>query len=397
MGYKSMKIVIGSESFIPNISGVSVHAELLAQNLAKSGHKVFVFAPSDSYKTYRDNKTADYTIIRIKSVPNPFRKGFRFGFLPQGDVSREIDKIKPDLVHLQDPTSICTALLKTATSRKIPIVVTNHFSLGYVISYLPFLKPFHGVIKKILQSHLTKFYNKCDYIFCPTETVKADLMKWNITKPIQAISNGVDLERFFSYSSPDAIRLEYHLPINPIVLYVGRMNVDKNLETIISAIPYVLKKINAHFLFVGGGDDLPKIIKQAKKLDVERQVTFLGPVPHDSEDLPQIYQVASIFAIASTIETQSIVTLEAMASGLPMVAANSGALPELVKDGVNGFLFPAKDPEIMADKIIKILLNDKLALNMKKAALTSVSKHQIQDCLALIENKYKEICGDIKK
>lgn len=392
-----MKIVIGSESFLPNISGVSVHAELLAQNLSKNGHKVFVFAPSESYRTYRDTKSCPYTIVRIKSVPNPFRKGFRFGFLPKNDVAREIAKINPDIIHLQDPTAICTALLKVANSKKIPVVITNHFSLGYVTSYLPLLKPFHGLIRSILQSHLTRFYNKCDYIFCPTETVRADLLKWNITKPIKAISNGVDLERFFSYSSPSAIQLKYHLPINQIVLYVGRINVDKNIETIVSAIPHVLKKVNAHFVFVGGGDDLPKMKKQAKKLNVERQTTFLGFIPHESEDLPQIYQIANVFVIASTIETQSIVTLEAMASGLPMVAANSGALPELVKDGVNGFLFPAKDSEEMANKIVKILEDEKLSMKMKKAALTTVSKHQIRDCLATIENKYKEICGDIKK
>jgi len=294
-----MKIVIGSESFLPNISGVAVHAKLLAENMAKKGHEVYVFAPSSNFKSFYENSNGEYRVFRLRSMPNPFREGFRVALLPGADIAREIKRIQPDIVHLQDPTSICSSLLKSARKNKIPVVVTNHFSLEYVISYLGLLRPVHNQIRYILMRYLSNFYNKCDYIFCPTETVKKELMKWKINKPIQAISNGVDLERFFSYSSPTQIRLKYHLPMNPIVLYVGRINIDKNLETIIRAIPYVLKKINAHFLFVGGGDDLPKISKLANKLGVERQVTFLGSIDHGSEDLPQIYQIAKVFNIFS--------------------------------------------------------------------------------------------------
>lgn len=386
-----MKIVIGSESYSPNISGVAVHAELLAKNLAKNGHQVYVFAPSNSFSCKHEKKDG-YTIFRVKSIPNPFRGGFRVAFLSKKDIRNEVNKIKPDLIHLQDPTSICSALLKTANQNSIPVVITNHFTLDYVVSYISYLKPFHRGIKRALKTYLTRFYNKCDYIFCPTETVKNELMKWKIIKPIQAISNGVDLGRFFSYSSPSTIRLKYHLPMNPLVLCVGRINIDKNIETIILSIPHVVKKVNAHFLFVGSGDDLPKIKKLSEKLKIERNVTFLGSIDHSSEDLPQIYQIASVFAIASSIETQSIVTLEAMASGLPIVAANGGALPELVKDGVNGFLFPPKNERIIAEKIIDILIDEKLSSKMRKNSLLMVSEHQIEDCFSKIEAKYEEIC-----
>lgn len=260
-----MKIIIGSESFSPNISGVAIHAKLLAENLSKRGHQVYVFAPSKSLKSHYDDSEAKYKIFRLRSVPNPFREGFRVAFLPGRIILREVKRINPDIIHLQDPTSICSALLKSAKKNDIPVIVTNHFSLEYVISYLGYLKPFHKQIKYVLMRYLSRFYNKCDYIFCPTETVKKDLIKWGITKPIQAISNGVDLERFFSYSSPMQIRLKYHLPMNPIVLYVGRINIDKNIDVIIKAIPLVLKKINAHFLFIGDGDDLNKLQKLAKK------------------------------------------------------------------------------------------------------------------------------------
>ena len=392
-----MKIVIGSESFIPNISGVSVHAELLAENLASSGHDVFVFAPSRSGKTYFEKSSKGYNILRLRSMPNPFRKGFRVALFPKKAVFSEVLRIKPDIVHLQDPTSICTSLLKAARKNNIPIIITNHFSLEYIISYIRLLKPFHAQIRKILMMYLSNFYNKTNYVFCPTETIKKELLSWGVKTPIEAISNGVDLERFFSYSSPSTIRLKYHLPINPIVLYVGRINVDKNIKVLINAMPEVLKETDAHFVLVGGGDDLPKMKRMAQKLGIMREVTFLGPIDYKSQDLPQIYQIASLFAISSPIETQSIVTLEAMASGLPIVAANAGALPELVKNNQNGYLFDPKSSEEMAKKMIKILKNESHSSKMKINSLKSVSKHQIEECFAKITKKYDEVCAAFKK
>lgn len=234
-----MKIIIGSESFTPNISGVAISTELLAENLSNySGLKAIV------------------------------------------------------------------------KRKKIPLVIINHFGLDYVISYLRWLKPIHPIIKKILTAYLVKFYNSCDEVICPTETVKQELSKWGIKTPITAISNGVDLARFFSYSSPVSIRLKFHLPINPIVLYLGRIDKDKSIEVLMKAMPKVIKETNAHFVIAGIGDELPKIKKLAE----------------------EIYQISTVFAISSAIEIQSIDILEAMVTGLPIVAAHAGALPELVKN-----------------------------------------------------------------
>ena len=386
-----MKIIIGSESFNPNISGVAVHAELLARNLAKKGHEVYVFAPSRSFKTHYDDNFKEYKVLRLRSVPNPFRKNFRIAFLPQRQVSKEISKISPDIVHLQDPTSICSSILKKAKKQKIPIIVTNHFSLDYVVSYIQYLKPVHSLVRKILMRYLSAFYNKANFIFCPTETVKKELLCWGVKSKIMAVSNGVDMDRFFSYSLPSSIRIKYHLPGNKIVLYTGRIDKDKSIDVLIRAIPLVLKEQNAHFLLMGGGDMIPKMKELSQSLGVARATTFFGQYHHDMEDLPQFYQVASVFAIPSAIETQSIVTLEAMASGLPVVAANAGALPELVKNGKNGYLFPKGDAKKMAESIIKILKNKKTQKSMGENSLLFVSSHQIDYSFNKIEKIYEKI------
>lgn len=387
-----MTIILGSESFSPNISGVAVSTELLAEDLANKGHKVYMFAPSPKKKTYKDEKFKKYTVIRVRSYKNPFRKGFYVALMPYPVIKKIIKKINPDLIHIQDPAAISTALRKVAIKKKIPIIVTNHFTLDYIVSYLRWAKPIHPFIKKVMSVYLANFYNKCNVVFCPTETVKKDLKLWGVKVPIYAISNGVDLDRFFSYSSPSAIQIKYHLPLNDIVLYAGRIDKDKNIQTLIEAIPEVIKKRDAHFVFVGSGDELPKYKKLVSKLNIDRYVTFLGWIDHKSMDFPELYQVATIFAIPSAIETQSIVTLEAMASGLPIVAANAGALPELVKNDKNGYLFNPKDSNEMADKIIKILENKQLREKMSKNSLEMVTTHTVETSFKKIISLYEKNC-----
>lgn len=386
-----MKIIIGSESFAPNVSGVAVTTERLAESLADRGHEVYVFAPSRSFRSAYDSTFKKYKVYRLRSVINPFRSGFRVSLKPAAVVEKQVAGIKPDLIHLQDPTSICGALLKSAKRHHIPVIITNHFSLEYVISYLRLLTPLHGSIRKFLMHHLAKFYNECNYVLCPTETVKKELLRWGVKTEIEAVSNGVDVDRFYSYSLPVTIRMKYHLPANPIVLYMGRIDKDKNIETLVQAIPKVLKHVNAHFVFAGSGGEVDKMEKLVEKMKIRRQVSFIGWIDHNSQDLPELYQMASLFAIPSTIETQSLVTLEAMAAGLPVVAANAGALPELVKPNENGFLFPPHNADALGEAIVKILTDERLAQKMGKKSLEIVADHTLAECYTKIEKVYENV------
>ena len=389
-----MRIVIGSESYAPNISGVAIAAERLARNLAGADHDVHVFAPGRNGRTAFDPDSGDFSVLRLRSMPNPFRKGFRIAFMPQAEVDKAVQGLRPDIVHLQDPASICTALRKAARRRGIPVVVTNHFSLEYALSYIRYLSPVHPQMRAMLTRYLVRFYNRCQYVLCPTETVKRELESWGVCTPIESISNGVDLERFYSYSSPTAIRLKYHLPANPIILYVGRIDKDKSLEVLVRAIPLVTGSADAHFVLVGDGDELPRLKALAGNLGVSEAVSFLGWVNHESPDLPQLYQVASVFAIPSAVETQSIVTLEALAAGLPIVAADGGALPELVKHGDNGFLFPPGDPKVLGNTILRLLSDDQLRERMRRRSFEVVSEHRIGGTFERVQGVYERVRRD---
>lgn len=168
---------------------------------------------------------------------------------------------------------------------------------------------------------------------------------------------------------------------------MGRVDKDKNVEVFIKAIPDILKKVNAHFVIAGMGDEVPRMQKLADQLGVARMITWVGWLDKTTDDFVKFYQSASVFAIPSQIETQSIVTMEAMAAGLPIVGANSGALPELIKNNENGYLFKPGDSEDMARKIVKILIDEETAKRMSESSIKRIAAHEID----LSFQKFKEI------
>ncbi|MDO9555131.1 MAG: glycosyltransferase, partial [Atribacterota bacterium] len=145
------------------------------------------------------------------------------------------------------------------------------------------------------------------------------------------------------------------------------------------------------------GDELPKIKKMAEEMGLEQVTHFLGGIDHNSRELEEIYQISTVFAIPSAIETQSIVTLEAMAAGLPIVAVNAGALPELVKNGENGYLFKPGDSDLMAKDIITILSDEKLIEKMKKRSLEIISDHQASKSFEKVEKVYEKVIQENQK
>jgi len=395
-----MKILLGTESFPPNVSGVAVATKNLAENLSKAGHQVFVFCPGSSFTTKVDRKYENFTVLRLRSIINPFRKGYRITFAGEKEIEEHVKKIKPDLIHLQDPVSIGLMLREVGHRNHIPVAITNHFSLEYALSYVKFMSPILPILRKGLIKYLVDFYNKCDYVLTPTETFKKQVQSWGVTTPIKAVSNGIETAPFQQKMSDEVKKgflKKYHLPSNPLVLYLGRIDKDKSIDVLVKAIPDVIKKVNAHFIIAGSGGQLEEVKSLASDLGISDSITFIGFLKHDSPDFPLIYKTASLFAIPSTIETQSIVTLEALSASLPVVAANAGALPELVKDNINGYLFKPGDSKLLANHITKILSDSKLMQEMKKNSLQIALHHEMSRTFAEMEKTYMDIISENKK
>jgi len=143
----------------------------------------------------------------------------------------------------------------------------------------------------------------------------------------------------------------------------------------------------AELLLCGRGVHAAALRSLGEKLGLAGSIRFGGFVP--DEDLPSIYQSAAVFVMPSPVELQSIATLEAMASGLPIIAADVMALPELVKEGENGFLFPPGDAEALADLLVTLLSNPAAAARMAEASRDIAERHRIDLTLAAFESVYE--------
>lgn len=383
----SVKILIATESYWPNVDGGSVFEHNLVLWLQKRGHQVYVVAPSQTHKYFVEEDQGSI-IYRMPSVLLFGR--FLSSKCPFIRVSRLVQAIHPDVVHIHNPFFIGFAALRSAKKLKIPVVATNHNMPENLTLQFRWLKPLERFLTWLFWKYFIWFYNRCDFVTSPTQTAVNMLVSHKLKTKCLAVSNGIDLDRF-KPEDRRKCRLIKSYPIaekGNVVLYTGRLDGEKRMDIWVKSIPYILSEVNAHFIIGGSGlvkKDLERLVVE---LGVARHVTFTGFI--SEENFPHIYHLADVFAISSPAELQSIVCLEALASGLPLVVAKAAALPELIVEGKNGFTFEPGNAWDMAQKIIKILKSD--SRKMGKAGRDFVKRHDYKKSFAKYEQIYYEVC-----
>jgi len=380
-----MKIFYALETFLPHVSGVTISVNRLANYFSQNKkNKVYVITTSPNGEFQIDSDSYNYTVVRIKSHANPIRKELKVSYLASLHIKKILDDFKPDIIHIQDPFFISQALAFEAKKRKIPVIATQHCSLEFPLSYLKLPKFLRKTTTKTMIKVLATFFNNhCQVLIAPSEFIKKETIKWGINIPIEVISNGINIEIFSTSRISEEFLKKYQIEnfiSKPIIFYSGRIDKDKNLETLIKAIPLVLREIDVHFLFLGGGSFKKELVIQLadKDCSFKKNVCFLGPIQPQDIDLAKFYRLATVFVMPSAIEAQSLATMEAMASGLPIVAANSGALPELVKNRENGFLVEALKPGAYAEAIVEIIKNKDLKKKLGRKSLELIVLHDFK-------------------
>jgi glycosyltransferase involved in cell wall biosynthesis len=385
----NMRIILATESYFPHVSGVTVSVHTLAKALVARGHAVCIFAPSatGSRKTeFRDG----VEVQRFPSVPNPLKPKTRISlrmFSPM--IVDALQAFKPDIVHVHGATGVPAAVVVAARREFIPVVATQHFQISLILAYLKFIDLAEPLTRTALVAYLNSFYQKCDRLTVPSESMRRLLQDEGIKKHVEVISNGVDL-RTFAPPKPTAKR---RLPANrPIVLHVGRIDQEKNIPTLLEAIPEVVAAIpSVLFAIVGTGKELGSAKRWVAKMGLTYNVQFLGKIAQGSAQLNELYHQSDLFVIPSNIEAQGIVVLEAMACGLPIVASKSGALPELVRHAETGYAAMPNHPEEFAKWIITLLENPEERKAMGLAARERVKKHDLVQVVDEIEQLYRSL------
>jgi len=384
-----MRILFATDSYHPNIDGGAVAQRRLVNELKKKGHDVAVLTPNSAFKkkVERDNGTYIY---RTRGLTLPFYMDNRYHFslFPLVETRGVIKKFKPEIVNICSPypNSICALIW--AKKIKIPVVGSIHILPENMLTPFVNMRLYNNMYVYSWR-YLVYFFNMVDWATIPTKTGAELYKKKGLKTPITPISNGVDTHAFKPNREGGYLKEKIGLPEKKVVLYTGRINPEKNLDVLVKAIPYVVKKIDAHFLFCGsGGTYKRKIIGLTKKLGVSDNTTFIDFL--EWEDYKNVYSLADLFVMPAESELQSIVTMEAIASGLPVVVVNKGAVPELTSCD-NGFVFEPKNSPELADRIIKILTDEKLRKKMSENSLKLIKKHSMEHVVSEYEKIYEKI------
>ena len=373
-----------TDNYYPNVNGASYFAQRLASGLKDQGHEVLVVAPSRFLK----KEYFEYQGVRVFGGSSWYLKVMRIPtpFLSRRQAKRAIMDFKADVVHLQSHFSVGRSGFCAAREMDIPVIGTNHFMPENLVHYLHLPFGLEYLASRFAWSYFRFTFDKLDRVTAPTETAANLLRDIGIKKDVVAISNGVDLSRFNPNNFNKKSKNKFGLPNKPILLYVGRLDKEKNIDLVLRAFRSIADCVDAHFAIAGKGVISKQLKKLSDKLELGERVTFLGFVPDES--LPELYACSDCYVTACTAELQSIATMEAMASGLAIVAARAMALPELVKDGENGYLFEPGDIKAMSACIHKIFSNPILKEKMSNKSLEYIKIHDINHVVDKFESVY---------
>jgi 1,2-diacylglycerol 3-alpha-glucosyltransferase len=385
-----MKILLATDTYYPDVNGAAYFTYRLATLLAKRGHNVSVMYPSRSFKNTISNDK-EVIVYGIRSIHLPVYQNFRISplFISR-TVRRVVGEISPDIVHIQNHFLIGKEAVSAAKKLGIPVIGTNHFMPENLVHYLHLPGIAERWAQKLAWRQFVRVFEQLDFVTTPTKTAAALLVKAGLNKDVVPISCGIDLERFKPSNDGAYLERRFAIPTDrPVLLYVGRLDKEKRIDMILRALPDILRVTIVHLVLAGIGKEKQKLERLREKLGIRQAVTFAGFVP--DEDLQNIYKVADLFVTAGTAELQSIVTMEAMASGLPVVAVNAMALPELVHDGENGYLFSDGDSQMFAEKVVAILTNQTMRAQMSERSLEIIKDHDINKVIEKYEAIYNKV------
>jgi len=389
-----MKILFTTESYYPIIDGGAIAQHRIVHELIKKGHDVRVIAPAFSFKNTVEDENGS-TIYRPRAFVLPFYMNNKYHFAPFPllNVKKIIEEFKPDVINVCSPYPISICAMIVAKKKHIPLVGSIHILPENVLAPF-FSSPLYATMVKYTWSYLVYFYNRVDWATVPTQTGAVMYQQKGLKTSVSPISNGVNTEMFKPTNKGEYLRKRFNLPEKPLILYTGRINQEKNVDVLVKAIPFVLKNVDAHFLFCGSGGLKPEMMKLTQELGVDSHTTFIDFL--DWADYPNIFTLADVFVMPAESELQSIVTLEAIATGVPPVVVNKGAVPELAS-AENGLVFEPQDSNQLACNIVSILSDEKLRNTMKANSLRLSEQHSMNAVGTQYEQVYEKVLGFPKK
>ncbi|HLY29895.1 MAG TPA: glycosyltransferase family 1 protein [Ktedonobacterales bacterium] len=368
-----MRVALVTENFLPKLDGVTRTLAMLLEHLQRHGHKAIVLGPEGALRAY-----AGARIFGAPGFPIPFYPELRVLF-PAPRLERRLARFRPDIVHVVDPMLLGAAGIAWGRQLGAPVLSTYHTNLAEYCTY------FHlSALVAPMWSYRRFLHNQCALTLCPSPSTSTQLLKHGFSR-VGVWARGVDGESFRPERRSQAWRKRItHDPTIPIILYVGRLSYEKNLDDLVKAFR-MLDDCSAHLVLVGDGPARADI----KRALQGRRVTFTGYLK--GEALTEAYASADMFAFPSVTETFGQVVMEAMASGLPVVAYDAEGVRDSVRHGETGLLTPARDSLALAEGLRTLLAEPERRRMMGAAAHAYASQRNWSDMLDQLLATYQRV------
>lgn len=228
-----------------------------------------------------------------------------------------------------------------------------------------------------------------DAVIALTKDMKREIQKI-CNREIIVIPNGIDLERFQNLSREEARNKLQIKADDKIIIFVGSLRPVKGVKYLIKAMKIVRQKEpNARLILIGNGEEKQDLVKLTGDLNLGNLITFVGQIPN--EKVPEYMAASNVFVLPSLSEGFPLVSLEAMACGLPIVVSRVCGLPEIVEDGKNGFLVESGNPEQIAEKVLLLLEDDELRERMSRNNKEKVKDYTWEGVIGRLERIYEAI------
>ena len=381
-----LRIVIGADTYPPDVNGAANFAARLAGGLAERGHDVHVLCPSTTSRS-DTTRAGNVTVHRIASTPTLVHPTFRITSPVRAFRAAQslVDELAPDLVHIQAHFLVGRGLAAAARRRHIPLVATNHFMPENLHGYLHLPKALQPLISAMGWWDLRRVLRHAKVVTAPTPRA-VQLLADKGVPSATVVSCGIDLNRFPTAPMADGLF--------PHVLFVGRLDREKRVGDLLLAVHRLRRDVQVRVEIVGDGQCRGGWQELAGRLGIAADVTFHGYVEEDA--LIAAYQRADVFCMPGVAELQSLATMDALAAGKPVVAADAMALPHLVRPGKTGWLYPPGDIVALADRLRDLLTDGRARVRMGAAGRELIAQHSMANTLDRFESVYRSVAPSVR-
>lgn len=384
-----------TDTYPPQVNGVSVVTALSVQGLRQRGWEVEVIAPR--YPESQQNPfvsvgtpslDAEWTTA-VPSLPMPLYPDLRLAAPPAAAIHTVLERFKPDIVHVATEFMIGRTGQRLAMQRAIPVVSSYHTDFSrYAASYgMPWLR-------RPVSQYLARFHRRSRRVYTPGHPAREELGRLGVTD-VEVWGRGVDITTFHPARKDLGLRRAYAADDALLLLHVGRLAPEKGVERILDAFRAARLEVGSrtpmHLVIAGSGPREPALRRMA-----DQHVTFLGNLDR-ARVLPRLYASADAFLFASETETLGLVILEAMASGIPVVATPAGGVADHLVDGQNGLAFAAGDTAEMTRAIVRLAQSPRLRRQLALGARQAAEALSWERELDRLDASYREVCDSVRQ